>query len=62
MVTETESRQKLIALLQLAYSGELAAAYAYRGHWRSVSNEKEQAAIRAIELGLISADPISRQR
>jgi rubrerythrin len=49
MVTETESRQKLIALLQLAYSGELAAAYAYRGHWRSVRNEEERAAIRAIE-------------
>ncbi len=46
---ETESRQKLIALLQLAYSGELAAAYAYRGHWKSVSNTDEKAAIQAIE-------------
>ena len=49
MVTETESPQKLIALLQLAYSGELAAAYAYRGHWHSVSKVDERDAIRAIE-------------
>ncbi len=46
---ETESRQKLIALLQLAYSGELAAAYAYRGHWKSVRNADEKAAIQNIE-------------
>src|SRR5882672_9659914 len=44
-----ESRTKLIALLQLAYSGELAAAYAYRGHWQSVRNPDEQRAIRNIE-------------
>ena len=43
------SRQKLIALLQLAYSGELAAAHAYRGHWQSVRNEHEKIAIRNIE-------------
>jgi len=42
-------RQKLIALLQLAYSGELAAGYAYQGHWRSVSNAEERKRIQTIE-------------
>lgn len=49
MGNEAASREKLIALLQLAYSGELAAAYAYRGHWHSVSARDERAAIRKIE-------------
>jgi len=49
MATEDESRHKLITILQLAYSGELAAAYAYRGHWHSVSRQEERDAIRAIE-------------
>jgi rubrerythrin len=49
MTTADESRQKLIAILQLAYSGELAAAYAYRGHWHSVSLQDERDAIRAVE-------------
>jgi len=44
-----DSRRKLILLLQLAYSGELAAAYAYRGHWHSVRDENERASIRSIE-------------
>jgi rubrerythrin len=48
-ITENENRRKLIALLQLAYSGELAAAYAYRGHWKSVRNANEKASIRSIE-------------
>lgn len=43
------AREALIALLQLAYSGELAAAYAYRGHWRSSSRAEEREAIRMIE-------------
>jgi rubrerythrin len=43
------SRQKLIALLQLAYSGELAAAYAYRGHWKSVRHAGQRSAIQEIE-------------
>jgi rubrerythrin len=47
--SEIESRQNLIALLQLAYSGELAAAYAYRGHWKSVSNPEQKTAIQNIE-------------
>jgi len=46
---EDESRQNLIALLQLAYSAERAAAYAYRGHWRSVVDLEERARIRQIE-------------
>ena len=44
-----ENREQLIAILQLAYSGELAAAYAYRGHWHSVRGAEEREAIRAIE-------------
>ena len=44
-----DNRQKLIAILQLAYSGELAAAYAYRGHWHSVSAPDERESIRTIE-------------
>jgi len=47
--SEVDTRQKLIALLQLAYSGELAAAYAYRGHWKSVRNAGQQTAIQNIE-------------
>lgn len=42
-------RAKLIATLQLAYSGELAAGYAYRGHWHSVSDTAEKSRIKAIE-------------
>ena len=49
MGQENDSRQKLITILQLAYSGELAAAYAYRGHWQSVSAPDEREAIRRIE-------------
>ena len=39
----------MIEILQLAYSGELAAAYAYRGHWKSVGNADEREHIRTIE-------------
>jgi ubiquinone biosynthesis protein COQ7 len=39
----------LVSILQLAYSGELAAAYAYRGHWHSVSDPSERARIEQIE-------------
>src|SRR2546421_336068 len=44
-----DSRDKLIALLQLAYSGERAAAYAYRGHWHSVNDQDERDSIRGVE-------------
>lgn len=43
------SKQKLAALLQIAYSGELAAAHAYHGHWRSVTDADERARIAEIE-------------
>lgn len=46
---ETENRRRLIAILQMAYSGERAAAYAYRGHWQSVREANEKDAIRSIE-------------
>jgi len=49
MAPSNHSSDKLIALLQLAYSGERAAAYAYRGHWQSVSDEHDRDSIRAIE-------------
>ena len=39
----------LIEILRLAYSGELAAAYAYRGHWSSVKDEATRARIREVE-------------
>jgi|SRR5215813_6313510 len=40
---------QLIDLLKMAYSAELAAAYAYRGHWKSVKDADERARIRKIE-------------
>ncbi|MFN2530408.1 MAG: ferritin-like domain-containing protein [Pyrinomonadaceae bacterium] len=40
---------KLISILQLAYSGELAAAFAYRGHWHSVADQAERERIKTIE-------------
>jgi demethoxyubiquinone hydroxylase (CLK1/Coq7/Cat5 family) len=36
------ARRKLVRQLQGAYSGELAAAFAYRGHWHSVSRAPQQ--------------------
>lgn len=48
-MSEQSPRQKLISILQAAYSGELAAAHAYRGHWKSLSDPVEQEGIRRIE-------------
>jgi rubrerythrin len=48
-MTEQSRRDDLIALLQLAYSAERAAAYAYRGHWHSVTDAQERARIKQIE-------------
>jgi Ubiquinone biosynthesis protein COQ7 len=48
-VTQPTHRHHLIEILKDAYSGELAAAYAYRGHWKSVSDRAEREAIRRIE-------------
>jgi demethoxyubiquinone hydroxylase (CLK1/Coq7/Cat5 family) len=45
----SDARSKLIRQLQGAFSGELAAGYAYRGHWRSVRDAAERARIREIE-------------
>jgi demethoxyubiquinone hydroxylase (CLK1/Coq7/Cat5 family) len=42
-------RDQLIYILQGAYSGELAAGFAYRGHWKSVNDASERAAIQKIE-------------
>jgi hypothetical protein len=39
----------LVKLLQLAHSGERAAAYAYAGHWRSVRGTADRERIKAIE-------------
>lgn len=43
------ARQGLVRLLQLAHSGEKAAAYAYAGHWRSVRQPADRERIRTIE-------------
>jgi demethoxyubiquinone hydroxylase (CLK1/Coq7/Cat5 family) len=42
-------RQNLVRILQNAYSGEIAAALAYRGHWRSLRESPEKIRIRQIE-------------
>jgi len=44
-----DARRALVRILQLAYSGERAAGYAYRGHWRSVASPEEAARIQKIE-------------
>lgn len=44
-----QDRKQLIQILQMAYSGELAAALAYAGHWRSVWKPDERQAIAKIE-------------
>ena len=46
---DNNSKQKLIVLLQLAYSAERAAGLAYRGHWQSVVDESERTRIKQIE-------------
>jgi hypothetical protein len=44
-----DHRRHLILILQSAYSGELAAGFAYRGHWKSLKNASECAAVQKIE-------------
>ena len=46
---QTDPKNRLVRILQNAYSGEVAAAYAYRGHWRSLKDSPEKARIREIE-------------
>jgi demethoxyubiquinone hydroxylase (CLK1/Coq7/Cat5 family) len=48
-MVEEENRRQLVHILRAAYSGELAAAYAYRGHWKSVKDPREREQIRRIE-------------
>ena len=48
-MSQVNDTAALIEILQLAYSGELAAAYAYRGHWKSVSDPEERHRIEEIE-------------
>jgi len=43
------ARARLIRQLQLAHAGERAAAIAYSGHWRSVKDPDQRAAIKKIE-------------
>lgn len=45
-----ETKAKFIKLLQKAYSGEMAAALAYNGHWKSLKNELEIKAVQQIEV------------
>jgi rubrerythrin len=49
MIRSGDDLADLILILQLAYSGERAAAYAYRGHWHSVRDSAERTRIQAIE-------------
>jgi demethoxyubiquinone hydroxylase (CLK1/Coq7/Cat5 family) len=44
-----DPQARLVRQLQLAHAGELAAGYAYRGHWRSVRDPEERERIRKIE-------------
>ena len=44
-----DSRQNLIRILQNAHAGELAATYAYRGHWKSLKESTEKTEIKKIE-------------
>jgi rubrerythrin len=46
---KSSDHQQLVHILQAAYSGELAAAYAYRGHWKSLSRQAEREKIQQIE-------------
>lgn len=43
------ARDNLVRILQNAYSGEIAAAFAYRGHWKSLKESREKEQIKKIE-------------
>ncbi len=47
---QNATREALILLLQAAYSGELAAFYAYEGHRHSVRDPREKTEIRKIQI------------
>jgi demethoxyubiquinone hydroxylase (CLK1/Coq7/Cat5 family) len=44
-----DAKASLIRILQNAHAGELAAAYAYRGHWKSLRESAEKIEIKKIE-------------
>ena len=44
-------RQNLIRILQNAHAGELAAAFAYRGHWKSLRESAEKTQIKKLKNG-----------
>jgi rubrerythrin len=44
-----QTTRQLVDILQSAYSGELAAAYAYRGHWKSLKDLTEKEGVYQIE-------------
>jgi rubrerythrin len=46
---DSDDVDRLTTILQGAYSGELAAGLAYRGHWRSVGDPADRERIRQIE-------------
>lgn len=47
---ESDARKNLIRILQNAHAGEMAAAaYAYRGHWKSLKPSAEKERIKQIE-------------
>ncbi|MCY7376520.1 MAG: ferritin-like domain-containing protein [Pyrinomonadaceae bacterium] len=46
---ESDARKNLIRILQNAHAGEMAAAYAYRGHWKSLKHSAERQRIKQIE-------------
>ncbi len=43
------AKKNLIRILQNAHAGELAAAFAYRGHWKSLRESDEKKQIKIIE-------------
>ena len=49
LMDDDDTLRRLIGMLRSAYSGELAAALAYRAHWKALSNAAERAAIMRIE-------------
>jgi len=57
---EATDRAATVAILQAAYSGELAAAYAYRGHWKSLWRVRRTAA--RCEIRLIESEEWHHRR
>lgn len=49
MSNSSDAKTNLIRILQNAHAGELAAAYAYRGHWKSLRVSDERTEIKKIE-------------